>query len=55
MPLRLAIIGAALLIAGALDLGGYGTISAAAGGAALVAAGIAWLVARRQSASAARR
>ncbi|WP_192808586.1 hypothetical protein [Actinomadura montaniterrae] len=47
MAIRLALVGVALVAAGALDLGGFREITVAAGGLALVASGISWLVARR--------
>jgi hypothetical protein len=52
---RLAIVGAVLVIAGPLNLTGYGTITTVAGGAALLGAAVAWAVTRRQASKSSRR
>jgi hypothetical protein len=49
MALRLAILGAALVLAGALNIGGFGAVTAIVGGVVLLGAGVAWLVTRRRT------
>ncbi|HEY3505999.1 MAG TPA: hypothetical protein VGN37_24830 [Actinocatenispora sp.] len=51
MALRLGILGAALVVAGALNIGGFGVVTAIAGGVVLLGAGTAWLVTRRRPTS----
>ncbi|MGW4696738.1 hypothetical protein ACWEO1_30665 [Kitasatospora cineracea] len=46
---RLAIVGGILLVAGPLNLSGYGTVTTAAGAVALLGAGVAWAVTRRRA------
>jgi hypothetical protein len=48
MPIRLAIVGASLVIMGLLNLGGYGTITIVIGACTLLAAAITWAVTRRR-------
>jgi hypothetical protein len=49
MAIRLAIIGAVLVVGGLVDLGGFGTYVVPAGGVVLVAAGVLWLARRRST------
>lgn len=51
MARRLGILGAALVVAGAVNIGGFGAVTAIAGGAALLGAGTVWLVTRRRPTS----
>lgn len=49
MAIRLAIIGAVLVVGGLVNLGGFGVYTVPAGGVVLLVAGVVWLARRRST------